>query len=156
MENVELKQFRKVNHLDQSEVAEYLGVSRAQVSMIERGKSKLTNENLRKLIVNPYGWEISMLPKDPLSAVNSVVINGSNEIKNSTIDNRHYYSDSPDVLRAQIDLLDDRIQEKEERLKEKDAQIKEKDAQIKEKDAQIKEKDAQIKQLLDIIQGMKK
>ncbi len=130
MESVEIKQFRKVNHLDQSEVAEYLGVSRAQVSMIERGKSKLTNENLRKLIRNPYGWDVSMLPKDPLSAVNSVVINGSNEINNSTIDNRHYYSDSPDVLRAQIDLLDERI---------------------KEKDAQIKEKDAQIKQLLDIL-----
>ena len=137
MECVEIKQFRKVNHLDQSEVAEYLGVSRAQVSMIERGKSKLTNENLRKLIRNPYGWDVSMLPKDPLSAVNSVVINGSNEINNSTIDNRHYYSDSPDVLRAQIDILDERI--------------KEKDAQIKEKDAQIKEKDAQIKQLLDIL-----
>ena len=58
-----------------------------------------------------------------------VLINGDN---NSPIDNRHYYSDSPDVLRAQIDFL-------EERIKEKDAQIKEKDAQIKEKDAQIKE-----------------
>jgi uncharacterized protein (DUF3084 family) len=71
-----------------------------------------------------------------------IVINGENLLENSTInqDNRHYYSDSPDVLRAQIDILDERI--------------KEKDAQIKEKDAQIKEKDAQIKQLLDIIQGL--
>ena len=142
MEHVELKRFRDVNRLGQAELADYLQVSRAQVSMIERGKSKLTNENLRKLIGNPFGWDISMLPKDPLSAVNSVVINGSNDMTNSTIDNRHYYSDSPDVLRAQIDLLDERIREKEERLKEKDAQIK--------------EKDAQIKQLLDIIQGMKK
>lgn len=141
MEYIGLKQFRKVNRLDQSEVAEYLGVSRAQVSMIERSKSKLTNENLRKLITNPYGWDVSMLPKDPLSPINGVVINGSNEMNNSTIDNRHYYSDSPDVLRAQVELLEERIQEKEERLKEKDAQIK--------------EKDAQIKQLLDIIQGMK-
>ena len=64
-----------------------------------------------------------------------VVVNGNNS--NSPIDNRHYYSDSPDVLKAQIELLDERI--------------KEKDAQIKEKDAQIKEKDAQIKQLLDIL-----
>ena len=63
------------------------------------------------------------------------------------IDNRQYYSDSPDVLRAQIDLLD-------ERIKEKDAQIKEKDAQIKEKDAQIKEKDAQISRLLGVIEKM--
>ena len=59
-----------------------------------------------------------------------IIIQGSNRMSNSTIDNRHYYSDSPDVLRAQIDLLDERIKEKEERLKEKDAQIKEKDAQI--------------------------
>ena len=42
---------------------------------------------------------------------------GSN-INKSTIDNRHYYSDSPDVLKAQIDIL-------EERIKEKDSQIKE-------------------------------
>ena len=66
-----------------------------------------------------------------------VVIQGQNSLTNSPIDNRHYYSDSPDVLKAQIDLLD--------------ARIKEKDAQIKEKDAQIKEKDAQIKKLLDIL-----
>ena len=43
---------------------------------------------------------------------------------------RSYSSDSPDVLRAQIDLLEERI---------------------KEKDAQIKEKDAQISKLLDIL-----
>ena len=49
---------------------------------------------------------------------------GSN-INKSTIDNRHYYSDSPDVLKAKIDIL-------EERIKEKDSQIKEKDSQIKE------------------------
>ena len=42
---------------------------------------------------------------------------GSN-INKSTIDNRHYYSDSPDVLKAQIEVL-------EERIKEKDSQIKE-------------------------------
>ena len=82
-----------------------------------------------------------MLPKDPMSIVASVVINGNNDMKNSTIDNRHYYSDSPDVLRAQVAQLDELLNEKEERLKEKDAQIK--------------EKDAQIKQLLDILQGKK-
>ncbi len=72
-------------------------------------------------------------------------IGNNNKQTIGSIDNRQYYSDSPDVLRAQIDLLD-------ERIKEKDAQIKEKDAQIKEKDAQIKEKDAQINRLLSIIE----
>lgn len=51
-----------------------------------------------------------------------VVLAGDN-YSNNNIDNRQYYSDSPDVLKAQIELLD-------ERIKEKDAQIKEKDAQI--------------------------
>ena len=65
--------------------------------------------------------------------VNSgIIVRGNNNGNTINQDNRQYYSDSPDVLRAQIDMLDERI---------------------KEKDAQIKEKDAQIKQLLDIIQG---
>ncbi|MDR1865964.1 MAG: hypothetical protein LBR08_10390 [Bacteroidales bacterium] len=49
---------------------------------------------------------------------------------NSNVDNRHYYSDSPDVLRAQVEEKDILLREKDERIKEKDAQIKEKDAQI--------------------------
>ena len=57
-----------------------------------------------------------------------VIVNGNNVSSPIQQDNRQYYSDSPDVLRATIDLLDERI----------------------------KEKDAQIKQLLDIVQGLKK
>lgn len=68
--------------------------------------------------------------RQEVNGTSSIIINGENRMSNSTIDNRQYYSDSPDVLRAQIDMLDERI---------------------KEKDAQIKEKDAQIKRLLDII-----
>ena len=60
--------------------------------------------------------------------------------KNCSIEQKQYYSNSPDVLRAQIDLLDERIREK--------------DAQIREKDAQIREKDAQISRLLTILEGM--
>ncbi|MDR0207055.1 MAG: helix-turn-helix domain containing protein [Bacteroidales bacterium] len=69
--------------------------------------------------------------------INKNAINGDNNIQNniqaghnSNVDARQYYSDSPDVLRAQIDALDVRI---------------------KEKDAQIKEKDAQINKLLNIM-----
>lgn len=89
-----------------------------------------------KLIDNPNGWDTSALTQTDAQSVGDnnsgvVIQNGGNH---GSIDNRHYYSDSPDVLRAQIDLLDERVREKEERLKEKDAQIK---------------------QLLDIIQGIK-
>lgn len=41
------------------------------------------------------------------------------------VDRRQYYSDIPDVLKAHVNLL-------EERIKEKDSQIKEKDSQIKD------------------------
>ena len=147
---VRLKEFRKANALTQADVAEYLGVGKSFISRIESGAVGLPAEKLSKLISNPNGWNVSMLESGGDQTVgdnnSGVVINqGGNH---GTIDNRHYYSDSPDVLRAQIDLLDERLKEKEERIKEKDAQIK-------EKDAQIKEKDAQIKQLLDILQGKK-
>ena len=141
MKGVDLRTFRQVNHLEQKDVASYLGVSRQQISQIENGRSELTKENLRKLLGNPYGWDVSALPKDPMSPISGIVVNGNAVGSAISQDNRQYYSDSPDVLRAQIDLLDERL--------------KEKDAQIKEKDAQIKEKDAQIKQLLDILQGRK-
>ncbi|MDR0606555.1 MAG: helix-turn-helix transcriptional regulator [Bacteroidales bacterium] len=47
-------------------------------------------------------------------------------------DNRQYYSDSPDVLRAQIDERDRLIVEKEKILNEKDERIREKDERIRE------------------------
>lgn len=73
-------------------------------------------------------------PKNIVNGNGNITSNG--DIHNSgTIDNRQYYSDSPDVLRAQIDLLDERI---------------------KEKDAQIKEKDAQISRLLTILEKTSK
>ena len=116
-----LKAFRKTNGLTQTQVADYLGVGKSFISRIESGSVAIPPKKLSKLIRTPNGWDVSMLTDG-----------GGN---NSHIDNRRYYSDSPDVLRAQIDILEERI---------------------KEKDAQIKEKDAQIKQLLDILQGMKK
>ncbi len=52
------------------------------------------------------------------------------QINNSHIDARQYHSDSPDVLRSEIDKLDLIIAEKESRIAEKDKQIAEKDKQI--------------------------
>ena len=76
--------------------------------------------------------EGDMLIKSPESINNNsgAIIRGDNKNSPISIDNRQYYSDSPDVLRAQIEMLDERI---------------------KEKDAQIKEKDAQINRLLEIL-----
>ena len=132
------------NGILKKDIAAFLGVSNAFITQLCDGSKKIPAQKLALIKANDRGWDISMLVGDGTQSVgdnnSGVVINGGGN--HGSIDNRHYYSDSPDVLRAQIDLLDERI--------------KEKDAQIKEKDAQIKEKDAQIKQLLDIIQGMKK
>jgi hypothetical protein len=57
----------------------------------------------------------------------------------TTVDNRQYYSDSPDVLRAQIDKMEDIMREKDERLREKDERLREKDEYIQELRETIKE-----------------
>lgn len=127
MENTALKAFRKRNRLSQKELAMYLGIGQSFLSQIEGGSRALPAEQLDKILANPE-WDSTVLVANG-NNINSVVITG-NDNHHNNIDNRHYYSDSPDVLRAQIQLLDERI---------------------KEKDAQIKEKDAQIKTLLDIL-----
>ena len=135
------------SELNAKQFAEKIGLERPQaIYDIQKGKTKSISSSMANKILSVFpelnkSWLLSgegnMLKNNVnVSGDNSgVVVNGNNS--NSPIDNRHYYSDSPDVLKAQIELLDERI--------------KEKDAQIKEKDAQIKEKDAQIKQLLDIL-----
>ena len=134
MKGKEFKQLLKLNGLRQEDAAKIFNVSRPTISIwcnseeIDDKIVRLINEKFRV--------------KDPSISPISIVNGHSNFVgnNNSTIDNRQYYSDSPDVLRAQIDLLD-------ERIREKDAQIREKDAQIREKDAQIKDLHEIIKQL---------
>ena len=127
---IALKSFRKANSLTQKELAKYLGIGESFISRVESGQVGLPKEHLSKILHNCNGWDTSTLEQSTSTVNGSIIVGGDNN--HSTIDNRQYFSDSPDVLRAQIDMLDERI---------------------KEKDAQIKEKDAQIKQLLDIIQG---
>ena len=123
------------NGIKKKDIASFLGVSNAFITQLYAGMKKIPTEKLALIKANPNGWDISMFDaKRSTLAINTsgVVVNGDNS--NSPIDNRHYYSDSPDVLRAQIEILDERI---------------------KEKDAQIKEKDVQIKQLLDILSKLR-
>ena len=116
------------------ELASVLDYTESSLSQILNGKVALSEKFIKKLSMMDGRINESWIMTgsgDMLSSpinIGGVQINGDNT--NSPIDNRHYYSDSPDVLRAQIELLDERI---------------------KEKDAQIKEKDAQIKSLLEIL-----
>ena len=134
MKGKEFKQLLKLNGLRQEDAAKVFNVSRQTISVW--CKSDEIDDKIVKLIYERFRVT------DPSTSPISVVTGSSNVVgnNNSNIDNRQYYSDSPDVLRAQIEVLD-------ERIKEKDAQIKEKDAQIKEKDAQIKDLHEIIKQL---------
>ena len=126
-EKEKIKKYLEYKQVSKNQFYKATGLS---VGFLDSGNS-LGADKL-KIIINAFPdlsltWllldEGDMIGKPSVSADNNsgVIINGAN--RNSPIDNRHYYSDSPDVLRAQIEMLDDRI-------KEKDAQIKEKDAQI--------------------------
>ena len=134
-----LTQYLKHKKINISEFCRTIGVSNAYVSSIRKS---IAPDKLQSIALNfpdlDIQWLLTgngdMIKGNRVINDSGIVFQGHNKLENSPIDNRHYYSDSPDVLRAQIDILDERI---------------------KEKDAQIKEKDAQIKQLLDILQGRK-
>ena len=100
-----------------SHISKATGLSASTLKNYVDGKTKPTKANIT--ILDIYFSQFS----DKNSQMQGNVVVGNDN--NGHIDNRQYYSDSPDVLRAQIDIL-------EERIKEKDAQIKEKDAQIKD------------------------
>ena len=121
------EKFLKDNGIQKQEIAKYLNVSRAFVTQLSQGLRKLPADKLALIKSNKI-WDCSALDTETNSGI---LINAKNISGNASQDNRHYYSDSPDVLRSEIDKLDRIIAEKEERIKEKDAQIKEKDAQIK-------------------------
>ena len=52
-------------------------------------------------------------------------------------DNRKYYSDSPDVLKAQIDTLERAIQDKEEQVRTLTEQVRTLTSSLAKKDEQI-------------------
>ena len=90
----------------------------------------LTVSKLRKLC-NLLGISPNDYFGNSGDVVNQSIIGGVSGTVTG-IDRRQYYSDSPDVLKAQVELLEERI---------------------KEKDSQIKEKDSQINSLLSILKG---
>ncbi|MDR0680275.1 MAG: hypothetical protein LBG15_00260 [Dysgonamonadaceae bacterium] len=99
-------------------------------------KFDFVNNLATKLEIN-YEWLFTgkgdMLNNKQRDHNTNQLITGNNNVQagnNSSVDARHFYRDSPDVLRAQIEEKERLLQEKEARIKEKDAQIKEKDAQI--------------------------
>ena len=113
---IDIKQFRKRNKLKQEELAEYLGVTRAFISMVETGASKLPTEKLNLLVSNPHGWDTSMLINGSIYAGNNNAGNVNVQIgQNRASGDAHAPGDSSmkiavlakenEMLREQIEFL---------------------------------------------------
>lgn len=63
------------NNISQKDVTEYLGVSKGYLSLVISGKKKLSEENFRKLLENPYNWDTSMLTTESRDEVEEVRAN---------------------------------------------------------------------------------
>ena len=109
-------------NLKQAEIADKLNVKNTYLSDMANGRVPVTDNIIKKIYENFHIDNIH----DVNLGIQGNVINNSNVHQ----DNRKYFSDSPDVLRAQIEQLERLIEEKESRIAEKDKQIAEKDKQI--------------------------
>ena len=58
---INLTSFRQRNGILQKELADFLGVSRGYISLVESQKSKLAEENIEKIFKNPYHWNTDNL-----------------------------------------------------------------------------------------------
>ena len=58
---IELKDFREINNLTQSELAKFLGVGNSFISQVEKGKSNLPENQFTKLLNNTNGWDTTPL-----------------------------------------------------------------------------------------------
>lgn len=108
MKGADLKEFRVVNNLTQTELGDYLGIQKGFISKIENGKDKLPEPKFRKLLNNPYGWDTSMLTQP------DVVSEAVPPQENPLIAE----------LRAQIERLESKVDNLNQELGEKNALIK--------------------------------
>lgn len=58
---IDLREFRRANHLTQDELGEYLGIKKSFISKVENGKEKLPDDKFQKLINNDRGWDTTYL-----------------------------------------------------------------------------------------------
>ena len=151
--------------------ANSIGLKYQRILDIQSGKTKKISSTVADAIIEKYPqyskvWlltgEGSRTHEDKSANIlgNNSGINNSGTINmsHSTIDNRSYYSDSPDVLRAEIDRLDQIIETKEgiiksqeERIKSQEERIKSQEERIKSQEERIKSQEERIDKLLDII-----
>ena len=119
MNGIELEKLLKINMLTKGEAAELFGIRRETLSRWLKCEKELPFLSQKKI---KSKLRIKSLDYSEIHGGNFV---NSGVVNESTIDQRQYFSDSPDVLRSQIETLDERIREKDAQIREKDAQIRE-------------------------------
>ncbi len=104
---VNMKGFRVVNELSQKEVAEYLEVSIAFISAVERGQAKLPADKFLRLIENDQDWETAPLldQGDRGTRVHNDHRNISNNIEgefNAPVHNNNYNGFSDEEFEKEL------------------------------------------------------
>lgn len=79
----ELVEFRRLNHLTQDQLGDFLGIKKSFISRVENGQVALPSEKFKKLLNNDMGWDVSVLqgvskyalecPQRPLAAFSRTI-----------------------------------------------------------------------------------
>lgn len=72
--------FRRLNGLTQTELGDFLGVSKSFVSQIENGRVDLPFEHRQRLLENDRGWDITPLVEASVTGDNNVVNAGRDQV----------------------------------------------------------------------------
>ncbi len=85
MEAEKLQEFIRINGLKQSQVAEYLGIQRAHISNVLKGRDSLSAKHFAKLLANENGWDTSPIQendgkKKKIPLYDDPTIGGVNEL----------------------------------------------------------------------------
>ena len=111
--------------VSQAEVAQQSGLNPTYLSQIMNGKRPFTEKTKDKI-------EFAFPTPSYNQNVENSVVHG-----NVHQDNRKYYSDSPDVLKAQISQLETVISDKEEQVRTLTEQVRTLTSSLAKKDEQI-------------------
>ena len=109
----DLHTFRKANKLKQEDLAKYLNTTRAFISMVETGVSKLPAEKLSLLLNNPHGWDTSMLISGDIYAGNNNAGDVNVQIGQNRVNDRKKDSDEATqiaVLEKENQMLREQIE----------------------------------------------
>lgn len=119
-----LNKIKYEKDLTQAEIAQLVGVGKTYMSDMLNGRVPFSDNMKEKL--------------EKLMEHNTVIGNENIVGKiSSSIDARKYYSDSPDVLKQQIEQLESTIEDKEEQVRTLTEQVRTLTSSLAKKDEQI-------------------